>query len=69
MTFLVRLVAAPASGAVPTGGDVILRTASELGADYILSGSSGHSRFREAVFGGVTRDLLRRSSRPLLLAH
>lgn len=69
MTFLVRLVAAPASGAVPTGGDVILRTARELVADYILAGAYRHSRFGEAVFGGVTRDLLRRSSRPLLLAH
>jgi nucleotide-binding universal stress UspA family protein len=32
-------------------------------------GAYGHSRMREAVFGGVTRDLLRDSPLPLLLAH
>lgn len=49
--------------------DVILGTARSLSADYIVAGAYGHSRFREAVFGGVTRDLLRNSEVPLLLAH
>lgn len=48
--------------------DVIL-DASTLGADYIVSGAYGHSRFRETVLGGVTRGLLRDSGIPLLMAH
>jgi len=43
--------------------------AATLGAAYIVMGAYGHSRFREAVYGGVTRDFLRHSTVPLLLAH
>jgi nucleotide-binding universal stress UspA family protein len=32
-------------------------------------GGYGHSRLREAVFGGVTRDLMARTTIPLLMAH
>ena len=37
--------------------------------DYLVMGAFGHSRSREALFGGVTRSLLRESPIPLLLAH
>ncbi len=37
--------------------------------DYLVMGAFGHSRTREALFGGVTRRLLRESPIPLLLAH
>lgn len=40
-----------------------------LGASYIVMGAYGHTRFREAVLGGVTRHMLRHSTVPLLLAH
>lgn len=43
--------------------------AAERGADVIAAGAYGHSRFSEWVFGGVTRDLLARMPRCLLLAH
>ena len=43
--------------------------ASTLRAAYIVMGAYGHSRFSEAILGGVTRDLMRRSPVPLLLAH
>ncbi len=43
--------------------------ASERGADIVVAGAYGHSRFSEWVFGGVTRSLLKRSPRCLLLAH
>jgi len=36
---------------------------------YIVMGGFGHSRLREALFGGVTRRLLSESAVPLLLAH
>jgi nucleotide-binding universal stress UspA family protein len=49
--------------------DLIMAAARSLEADYIVAGAYGHSRFREAVFGGVTRDLLKKSEVPLLLAH
>lgn len=37
--------------------------------DYIVMGGFGHSRWREAVFGGVTRRMLTESAVPLFLAH
>lgn len=37
--------------------------------DWIVMGAFGHSRLREALFGGVTRRLLQESPIPLLLAH
>ena len=49
--------------------DVILEVAREIGGNFIVMGAYGHSRLREAVLGGVTRDLLGRSEIPLMLAH
>jgi nucleotide-binding universal stress UspA family protein len=37
--------------------------------DLIVAGAYGHGKFREWVFGGVTRDLLTQTSRCHLLAH
>lgn len=48
---------------------VLLRFAREHGLDAIVLGAYGHTRFREALIGGVTRDLLTRSDLPLLMAH
>ena len=45
------------------------RSRSSHGAGLIVAGGYGHSRLREAVFGGVTRELLRHSPCPLLLSH
>ncbi len=49
--------------------DALRDAAGTLGAAYIVMGAYGHSRFKEAVFGGVTRDLLSNCQVPLLLAH
>lgn len=49
--------------------DALREAAGTLGAAYIVMGVYGHSRFREAVLGGVTRDLLHNCQVPLLLAH
>jgi nucleotide-binding universal stress UspA family protein len=38
-------------------------------ADLIVTGAYGHSRWREWVMGGVTRDLIMRADRCALLAH
>jgi nucleotide-binding universal stress UspA family protein len=32
-------------------------------------GGYGHSRFRESILGGATRDTLENSKLPLLMAH
>ena len=38
-------------------------------ADLVVAGAYGHSRFREWVFGGVTRNLITRSRHCSFLAH
>jgi nucleotide-binding universal stress UspA family protein len=40
-----------------------------LGADLIVAGGYGNSRLREMILGGVTRGLLRQSSRYVLFSH
>jgi nucleotide-binding universal stress UspA family protein len=41
----------------------------QYGADFFVAGAYGHARLREWVFGGFTRDLLRRCPRCSFLAH
>ena len=43
--------------------------AEEGAADVIVAGAYGHSRFREWVLGGVTRDLLLRADRCVFVSH
>jgi nucleotide-binding universal stress UspA family protein len=45
--------------------DMLWQTA----ADIVVAGAYGHSRFREWVLGGVTRNLLTRSRRCSFLSH
>jgi len=47
----------------------LLRVATELETDVVVAGAYGHSRFREWVLGGVTRDLLAQETRCSLLSH
>ncbi len=47
----------------------LLHAAAELGVAFMVMGAYGHSRLRETVLGGVTRELIASSSVPLLLAH
>jgi nucleotide-binding universal stress UspA family protein len=47
----------------------IMGKAQELGAGLIVMGLFGKSRLRELLLGGVSRDLLDKSTVPLLLAH
>jgi nucleotide-binding universal stress UspA family protein len=49
--------------------DSLLEATRSLRASYIVAGAYGHSRFREAVLGGVTRELIRYCPLPLVLAH
>jgi nucleotide-binding universal stress UspA family protein len=52
-----------------TAGDALMALARATGAGLIVAGAYGHSRYREWVLGGVTRELLERTPVPLLLAH
>jgi nucleotide-binding universal stress UspA family protein len=54
---------------MPRVSDVLVRHAQELGADLIVMGGYGHSRFREAILGGATRNMLEVSPVPVLMAH
>lgn len=49
--------------------DTILTQVSELDADLLVMGAYSHSRFREIILGGVTRDILRDMNLPVLMAH
>jgi nucleotide-binding universal stress UspA family protein len=50
-------------------GKAILALASELGADLLVMGAYGHSRWREMVLGGATRTILAQATLPVLLMH
>ena len=43
--------------------------ARDVGADLIVAGGYGHSRLREAVLGGTTRELLQTAHVPVLFSH
>jgi nucleotide-binding universal stress UspA family protein len=49
--------------------DALLDYASDIGADLLIVGGYGHSRTREMIMGGVTRDLLRHMTLPILMSH
>jgi nucleotide-binding universal stress UspA family protein len=49
--------------------EALVSEARNVQADLLVLGGYGHSRFRQWVMGGVTRDLLRSSTIPLLMAH
>ena len=49
--------------------DALLSRVSDLGADLLVMGGYGHSRLRELVLGGVTRQLLAKMTVPVLMAH
>lgn len=50
-------------------GDLILNEAADLGADLVVMGGYGHSRFREFMLGGATRTLLGQMTVPVLMSH
>lgn len=43
--------------------------ASDIEADIIVAGAYGHTRMREWIFGGVTKDLITKSSRCSFPSH
>jgi nucleotide-binding universal stress UspA family protein len=49
--------------------DILLSRAADLGADLIVSGGYHHSQLREALLGGVSRELLEHMTVPVLMSH
>ena len=47
----------------------LLEHARTVGADLLVAGGYGHSRLREAVLGGSTRELLETAHLPVLFSH
>lgn len=54
---------------VPRIAEVLERHATDFGADLIVMGAYGHSRFRESILGGATRDTLEGVKVPVFMAH
>ena len=55
-------------GDVPTA-ELLLSRASDIGADLLVAGAYHHSQLREAIIGGVSRDLLDHMTVPILMSH
>jgi nucleotide-binding universal stress UspA family protein len=54
---------------LPRVSDVLMRHVSDIDADMVVMGAYGHSRFREAIMGGATRNMLEQAKVPVLMAH
>jgi nucleotide-binding universal stress UspA family protein len=66
-------IKATIASARPSGhlgvGEDIRRYAVTCGADLLVMGAYGHSRFREMAFGGATRHIFRDMNIPVLFSH
>lgn len=49
--------------------ETMLQRATDIGAEMLVMGGYGHSRFRERLVGGATRDMLKSATLPVLMAH
>lgn len=54
---------------MPQISDIIDHRAAEIGADMIVMGAYSHSRFRQAILGGATRNMLQKARLPLFMAR
>ncbi|RMD49496.1 MAG: universal stress protein [Alphaproteobacteria bacterium] len=53
----------------PTVIDTLREHARDVEGDLLVMGAYGHSRLREAIFGGATREALAEAEIPVLMAH
>ena len=54
---------------LPKTSEVLARHVRDVNADLVVMGAYGHSRFREAILGGTTRNMLEHAELPVLMAH
>ena len=57
------------SKTMPRVSDLLNRHAADTDSDLIVMGAYGHSRFREAILGGATRNMLEQATVPVFMAH
>ncbi|TMV06776.1 universal stress protein [Ruegeria sediminis] len=57
------------SKTMPRVSDILNRHAADTDANLIVMGAYGHSRFREAILGGATRNMLEQATVPVFMAH
>ncbi|WP_116598050.1 universal stress protein [Primorskyibacter marinus] len=57
------------SKTMPRVSDVLVRHLRDVDADMMVMGAYGHSRFREAILGGATRNMLENCPVPVFMAH
>lgn len=65
----VRAQIAVLARTAPRISDEINRRAVEINADLVVMGAYGHSRLREAILGGATRNMLEQAKIPVFLAR
>lgn len=65
----IRIEIAVLARTAPTISDELARRAAEIDADLIVMGAYGHSRFRQAILGGATRNMLEKAKIPVLMAR
>jgi nucleotide-binding universal stress UspA family protein len=54
---------------MPQISEIIARHCNEQDADLLVMGAYGHSRLRELILGGATRNTLERATLPVFMAH
>ncbi len=50
-------------------GNALLSLAADTGADLLVMGGYGHTRFREVLLGGVTKTILNCMTLPVMFSH
>jgi nucleotide-binding universal stress UspA family protein len=50
-------------------GEILNRSAIDLGSDLMVMGGFGHSRLRQRIFGGTTTSIIAGAAVPVLMAH
>jgi nucleotide-binding universal stress UspA family protein len=65
----VKCEATQAGAIEPDVGVEIQRLAKAFGSDLLVMGCYGHSRLREFILGGASRDVLTQMTMPVLMSH
>lgn len=65
----VRAEVAVLAKTLPRVSDVLMRHMEDFDASLLVMGAYGHSRLREAILGGATRNVLENARRAVFLAH
>ncbi len=50
-------------------GNAQLSRLADAGVDLLVMGADGHSRLRQMVLGGVTREVFQQMTVPVLMSH